>query len=120
MFSSSSTDQQQLEAGEAEVAATEELFVEDEDQPFLWEQISGSIDAVELEEVQRVIGLSLVNACADIYAEVRALREIHRDYAAATDDLVKSSASLPRATSSAPNERSRRRRRRRPETRTRL
>ena len=36
MFSSSSTDQQQLEAGEAEVAATEELFVEDEDQPFLW------------------------------------------------------------------------------------
>ena len=102
MFSSSSTDQQQLEAGEAEVAATEELFVEDEDQPFLWEQISGSIDAVELEEVQRVIGLSLVNACADIYAEVRALREIHRDYAAATDDLVKSSASLPRATSSAP------------------
>ena len=52
--------------------------------------------------MQRVIGLSLVNACADIYAEVRALREIHRDYAAATDDLVKSSASLPRATSSAP------------------
>ena len=56
MFSSSSTDQQQLEAGEAEVAATEELFVEDEDQPFLWEQISGSIDAVELEDGTRVQG----------------------------------------------------------------
>ena len=82
--------------------AADEPAAYDEDQPFLWEQISSSIDAVELEEVQRVVGFSLVNACGDIYAELRALRDIHREFAAATDELLKKSTSLPRATSSAP------------------
>ena len=68
----------------------------------LWEQISSSIDAIELEEVQRVVGVALVGACTDIYAEVRALREIHREYSAGTDEMVRSCARLPRATSSAP------------------
>ena len=64
---------------------------------FLWEQISESIDPVELEEVQRVVGNSLVSACTDIYAEVRALREIMADYSADTDELVKKCASMPRS-----------------------
>lgn len=75
---------------------------EEPEQPFLWEQISSSIDAVELEEVQRVVGMSLVSACTDIYAELRALRDIHSEYAAGTDEIVNSRASLPRAMSSAP------------------
>jgi hypothetical protein len=71
-------------------------------QPFLWEQISESIDGVEREEVERVVGSALVMACTDIYAEVRALHEIHREYAACTDELVKTCASMPRSMASQP------------------
>ena len=74
----------------------------DELPPFLWEQISSSIDAVELEEVQGIVGQSLVSSCMDIYAEVRALHEIHREYTAGTDEMVKTNASMPRATASQP------------------
>lgn len=81
---------------EDESAATGDL------QPFLWEQISSSIESVELEEVRRVVGPSLVSACEDIYAEVRALHEIHRDYAADTDEIIRSRASVPRSTASQP------------------
>ena len=75
---------------------------EAEEQPFLWEQISASIDPVELHEVQRVVGTSLINGLTDIYSEIRALREIHRDYSAGTDELVKTVNSLPRSTGSQP------------------
>ena len=73
-----------------------------EEELFLWEQISSSIDKLELDEVQRVVGVSLVSECENIYAEVRALREIHNEYSAGTDELMRSCAGLPRATSSAP------------------
>ena len=75
---------------------------EAEEAPFLWEQISASIDPVELHEVQRVVGTSLINGLTDIYSEIRALREIHRDYSAGTDELVKTVNSLPRSTGSQP------------------
>ena len=52
--------------------------------------------------MRRVVGASLVSACEDIYAEVRALHEIHRDYAADTDELIRRSATMPRATASQP------------------
>ena len=55
---------------------------------FLWEQIAASVDAVELHEVRRVVGGDLVQACADMYAEVRALRDILQDFSQATDQLV--------------------------------
>ena len=40
--------------------------------------------------MQRVVGASLVASCEDVYAEVRALREILSDYSADTDQLVQS------------------------------
>ena len=58
------------------------------DEGFLWEQITSSLDQVELYEVRRVVGEKLVQSCEDIYAEVRALREIVAEYSAATDGLV--------------------------------
>lgn len=72
------------------------------DQPFLWEQISASLDPVELHEVQRVVGASLVQSVEDVYAEVRALGEILADYAGETDELIKSSTSVPRSLGSQP------------------
>lgn len=59
---------------------------------FLWEQISTSLDPVELHEVERVVGTSLVRESQDMYAEVRALHEILAEYSAGTDDLVRARA----------------------------
>ena len=73
-----------------------------EQQPFLWEQISESIDPVELEEIRRVVGDALVSACSDVYAEVRALQEILADYSAGTDELVKRRTAVPRSLGSQP------------------
>lgn len=86
---------------EDEAAAAEE----DEDEgeaPFLWEQISASVDPVELDEVQRVVGSDLVSSLTDIYSEVRALQEIQREYSAGTDELVRKCSSMPRSTGSQP------------------
>jgi hypothetical protein len=60
---------------------------------FLWEQIEASVPAVELHEVRRVVGSDLVQSCEDIYAEVRALRDILHDFSATTDALVRESTS---------------------------
>ena len=73
-----------------------------EQQQYLWEQISGSIDVVEREEIERVVGQRLVSACADVYAEVRALQDILKDYSADTDELVKKRSSMPRSMGSQP------------------
>lgn len=96
MLSSSGASTDQLI--EQDIAEEEE----EEEAPFLWEQISSSIDPVELDEVQRVVGTSLVNGLTDIYSEVRALREIHREYSAGTDELVKTCNSMPRSMGSQP------------------
>ena len=61
------------------------------------------MQVVELEEIRRIVGNSLVSACTDVYAEVRALREILSDYAADTDVLVKKRSSMPRSLGSQPD-----------------
>ena len=88
-----------LSSGQDELDHLED---ESAEQPFLWEQISDSIDPVELEEIRRFIGDRLVSACTDVYAEVRALREILHDYSADTDELLKKRASVPRSLGSQP------------------
>jgi hypothetical protein len=56
-----------------------------------------SIDVVEREEIERVVGEKLVRECTDVYAEVRALQEILNDYSADTDALVRKCSSMPRS-----------------------
>ena len=60
--------------------------------PFLWEQIALSLDPVELHEVTRVVGAVLVQSCEDVYAELRALREILSDYSGETDAMIKAAS----------------------------
>ena len=61
-----------------------------------------SIDVVEREEIQRVVGEKLVRECTDVYAEVRALQEILNEYSADTDALVRKCSSMPRSLGSQP------------------
>ncbi|KAL3893485.1 MAG: hypothetical protein SGPRY_014199, partial [Prymnesium sp.] len=56
---------------------------------YLWEQIAASLDPLELDEVSRVVGSPLVAACEDVYAELRALKEILSDYSAETDAQIR-------------------------------
>jgi len=65
-----------------------------EELPFLWEQISASLDPVELHEVSRVVGSALIQSCEDVYAELRALKDILSDYSAETDEQIRISSSL--------------------------
>ena len=58
------------------------------DSPYLWEQITASIDPAELGDVRRVVGGRLVSACEDMYAEVRALQEILSEFEQSTDELL--------------------------------
>jgi len=64
------------------------LLVSEGAEPFLWEQIAASLDAVEEQEVRRVVGESIIGACEDIYAEVRALRLIAFEATEATDEVT--------------------------------
>ena len=59
-----------------------------EEERFLWEDISSSLDEVERQEVRRVVGDELISSCEDVYAEVRALREIYSECCADTDALL--------------------------------
>lgn len=77
--------------GETMMAEQEESVSGMDPSSFLWEQISSSLDPVELHEVERVVGISLIRESQDVYAEVRALHEILADYSARTDDLVRAS-----------------------------
>jgi len=60
---------------------------------FLWEQISASVEPVELHEVRRVVGEERVQACEDMYAEVRALQDILSEFSAVTDEMLAQSSS---------------------------
>ena len=61
---------------------------------FLWEQIAGSLDPVELHEVEKVVGASAVRESEDVYAEVRALREILSECAADTEAALATRGAL--------------------------
>ena len=65
---------------------------------FLWEQVAASVSAEESTRVEKAVGVPLVSACCDVYAEVRALREIYQWQRDNTDMLL--SFRLPRATAS--------------------
>lgn len=93
-------------AGSTGPPSPEDSFADDDvpqgPQQYLWEQISMSIDVVEREEIQRVVGEKLVRECTDVYAEVRALQEILNEYSADTDALVRKCSSMPRSLGSQP------------------
>ena len=93
-------------AGSTGPPSPEDSFADDDvpqgPQQYLWEQISMSIDVVEREEIQRVVGEKLVRECTDVYAEVRALQEILNEYSADTDALVRKCSSMPRSLGSHP------------------
>lgn len=93
-------------AGSTGPPSPEDSFADDDvpqgPQRYLWEQISTSIDVVEREEIERVVGEKLVRECTDVYAEVRALQEILNEYSADTDALVRKCSSMPRSLGSQP------------------